>query len=100
MNGEDAVVIELTPRDLAPTRLYISTKSFLVLREEIPTYAGDDLQPTSTSADLSDHRAVNGVQMPFSVAVTLPGLGRVALIYDDVSLNSPIDPKVFDELLP
>lgn len=100
VNGEDAVVIELTPRELAPTRLSISTRSFLVLREEIPTYVGDELQSTSNSVDLSGHRVVNGVQMPFSVAITVPLLGRVALTYENVALNSPIDPQVFDQLLP
>ena len=75
-------------------------RSFLVLRQEIPTYVGDELQSTSNSADLSDHRVVNGVQMPFSVAITVPLLGRVALTYENVALNSPIDPQVFDQLLP
>ena len=43
---------------------------------------------------------MNGVQMPFESAITLPLLGRVLLNYVNVSLNSPIDPKVFDQLLP
>jgi CubicO group peptidase (beta-lactamase class C family) len=96
VNGEDAVVIELTPKDLAPLRLYISSKSFLILREEIPTYIGDELQ-SAVSADYSDYRVVNGVRLPFAASVPAPMLGRITVTYDRVSLNEPVDPKVFEE---
>jgi hypothetical protein len=101
VNGEPAVVIELTPKelapkDLAPLRLFISSKSFLILREEIPTYIGDELQ-SAVSADYSDYRVVNGVRLPFAASLPAPMLGRITVTYDRVSLNSPVDPKVFEE---
>jgi CubicO group peptidase (beta-lactamase class C family) len=99
VNGEDAVVIELAPRDLAPLRLYISSKSFLILREEIPTYIGDELQ-SAVSADYSDYRVVDGVRLPFAASVPAPLLGRIAVTYDRVSLNNAIDPKVFEQPRP
>jgi CubicO group peptidase (beta-lactamase class C family) len=99
VNGEDAVVIELTPKDLAPLRLYISSKSFLILREEIPTYIGDELQ-SAVSADYSDYRVVNGVRLPFAASVPAPMLGRIAVTYDRVSLNNAIDPTVFEQPRP
>jgi CubicO group peptidase (beta-lactamase class C family) len=100
VNGENAFVIELTPRGLAPSKLYISTESFLILREEIPTYVADTLQPASYGAEYSDYRVVNGIRMPFAVAITVPILGRIALTYESVSVDNPIDPKVFDAPLP
>ncbi|MGH6815996.1 MAG: serine hydrolase [Hyphomicrobiaceae bacterium] len=96
VNGEDAVIVELAPKDLAPTKLSISTKSFLILREEVPTYVGDELQPTATIVDYSDYRAVSGVQLPFAASLPTPFLDRITLTYDSISLNRPIDPKVFD----
>jgi hypothetical protein len=39
---------------------------------------------------------VDGIRTPFAVAVTLPILGQVALSYDSVSYDQPIDPVVFD----
>jgi hypothetical protein len=96
VNGEPAVVIELTPKDLAPLRLYISSKSFLILREEIPAYLGDELQ-SAVTADYSDYRVVNGVRLPFAASLPAPMLGRITVTYDRVSLNEPVDPKVFEE---
>ena len=95
VNGEDAVVIELTPKELAPLRVYISTKSFLILREEIPTYIGDELQP-AVSAEYSDYRAVNGVQLPFAASLPAPLIGRVTVTYDRVSLNEAVNSKTFE----
>jgi CubicO group peptidase (beta-lactamase class C family) len=100
VNGEHAFVIELTPKDLAPMQLYISSKSFLILREEMPTYEGDELQSTSVSTDYSDYRVVSGVWLPFAASVPAPILGRIMVTYDSVSLNNPIDPKVFEEPRP
>lgn len=96
VNGEDTLVLELTPRDLAPTRLYISTKTFLILREETPQYASDELQSAPAAVDYSDYRAVAGVQVPFAATVLVPILGRINLVYDRVSFGEPIDPKVFE----
>jgi CubicO group peptidase (beta-lactamase class C family) len=96
VNGENAVIIELTAPGLAPARLYISPDSFLILREEVPAYLGDDLQSTGYGADYSDYRVVDGIRTPFTVAVTLPILGRATLSYDSVSYEQTIDPAVFD----
>ena len=99
VNGEGAYVIELTPRDLAPTKLYVSTKTFLVLREEVPAYDGDELQPSTMMADYSDYRAVSGVQLPFAGSIPAPMLGRVVVTYDSIALNGSIDPKLFDDVV-
>jgi hypothetical protein len=96
VNGENAVVIELTAPGLAPARLYISSDSFLILREEIPVYLGDELQSTAYGADYSDHRFVGGIRTPFAVSLTLPIIGRVTLAYESVSYDQPIDPAKFD----
>ena len=48
----ERVVIELTPRRPGAGKLYVSTRSFLILREEIPIYYGNELQPTSLTATI------------------------------------------------
>jgi hypothetical protein len=96
VNGEAAAVIELTPPGLAPARLYISLRSSLLLREETPIYTGDEAGQSRIGVDYSDYRAVNGVQLPFAVAVAHPQLGRIDLKYDRVALDEPIDPKLFE----
>lgn len=96
VNGEAAAVVELTPPGLAPVRLYVSLKSHLILREETPTYVGDEAQPSRIGVDLSDYRSVNGVQVPFAAVVTHPLFGRIDLKYDRITLDAPIDPKMFE----
>ena len=58
-------------------------------------YVGDALQP-ATAVDHADYRVVNGVRLPFAGSVTFPGYGRVAITYGTVTLDAPIDPKVFE----
>lgn len=96
VNGEDTFVIELTPREFAPSRLYISKQSLLVLREDQPHYAGGELQPTPISIDYSDHRIVGGLRLAHAQSAALPGLGRITLNLDSIWLDKTIDPKVFE----
>lgn len=96
VNGENAFVVELTPRGLAPTRLFISAESLMILREETPSYSGDALQSTPVAIDYADYRAVKGVRLPFAAAVTIPLFGLIAITYDSVTLDEPIDPKAFE----
>jgi hypothetical protein len=80
---------------LEATRLYISADTYMVVREDILAYVGDVLL-TSVAVDYSDYRAVNGIRVYFAMTWTVPPLDRVVLAYDSVTLNVPIDPKVFD----
>ena len=96
INGENAYVVELTPRGLAPLRLFISAQSLMILREETPSYVADELQSSTPAIDHADYRAVNGVRLPFAGAVAIPLFGRIAITYDTVTLDAPIDPKAFE----
>ena len=95
-NGEHVYVIELTPRDLAPTRFYISAETHMILREEAPVYFGDALLTIASSIDYSDFRPVNGIRVPFALVTTMPMLGRVATAYERIAFDSAIDPEVFE----
>lgn len=97
IGGRRATVIELAPRGLAPTRLVIAADSHEILREEIPVYVGDVLQPARVGVDYSDYRVVDGIRTPFVAAVTIAPWGRIVLTFARVSFDAPIDPKVFDE---
>jgi CubicO group peptidase (beta-lactamase class C family) len=95
INGDDAVIIELRPSDLEPTRLSISKATFMILREEKPDYLGDELQPVADVTDYSDYRPVDGVQMPFSASSQVIDVGQIILTYDLVALSVPVDPSKF-----
>lgn len=96
VNGEDAFVIELSPRELAPTKLYISKASFLVLRQDQPHYIGEELQPEPVTIDYADHRAVGGLRLAHAESFAAPILGRFTLNYDSIWLDKTIDPKAFE----
>src|SRR5262249_19670365 len=93
VNGEEAFVVDVTPKDLAPTRLYISKASSLLLRQEQPGYDGDELRPEPTTVDYADHRLVEGVRLPHSESVAVPLLGVFTLNYDSIWLDKIIDPN-------
>lgn len=95
VNGENAYVIELTARGLAPAKLYISAVSGLILRLETPVYLGDALI-TSNAEAFSDYRTMQGIRLPFTVSSTISGFGELVLSYDSVTLGAQIDPKVFE----
>lgn len=40
---------------------------------------------------------MNGIRVPFAMAMTVPLLDRIVLVYDSVTLNAPIDPKIFEQ---
>jgi CubicO group peptidase (beta-lactamase class C family) len=96
VNGEDAFVIELTPRNLGAAKVYVSKQSFLVLREEHPLYTGDELLPLSLSVDLFDHRMVGGLKLAHGQSFAFPGFGPMVINVDTIWLDKTIDPKVFE----
>jgi CubicO group peptidase (beta-lactamase class C family) len=97
VNGENAFVVEVTPPGLAASKLYVSTSSSLILREEHPAYIGDQVLNAANGVDYSDYRAVRGVKTPFAATVVFPILGRIELAYERVTFDTPIDPRVFEE---
>jgi hypothetical protein len=97
VNGENAYVVQVTPPGLAPSKLYISAASHLILREEHPAYVGDQVYEGMSAVDYSDYRVVAGVRMPFAAASVFPMLGRVTFAAERIALDAPIDPKAFEE---
>jgi hypothetical protein len=85
----------MTPRGLAPDKLYISAASGLVLRLEVPYYLGDALI-TSVTYDFSDYREVKGVRLAFAVTSPLPILGELVYNFDSMTLDEPIDSRAFE----
>ncbi len=96
VNGENAYIVEAAPPGLAPTKLYISARSHVILREEPPFYFGDVLTALALGIDYSDYRTVNGIRFPFAIATEVPMLGRIVLAYETVTLDGPVDPAVFE----
>jgi CubicO group peptidase (beta-lactamase class C family) len=95
VNGETALVVEMTPRGLAPDKLYISAASGLVLRLEMAGYLGDSLFGSIIS-DFSDYREVKGARLPFAITTPMAVVGDLVYTFDSVILDEPIDPTKFE----
>lgn len=96
VQNQRAFIVALAPPGLAPLKLYIAADSHLILREEVPSYIGDKLQPTPTDVDYGDYRAIDGVMTPFLATVVAPILGTISVAYASVVYNAPVDPALFE----
>jgi CubicO group peptidase (beta-lactamase class C family) len=95
VNGEAAYVVLLTPREGAPATVYVSTKTFLVLRRDSveSDATGDSSAPVKTF--YSDYRAVEGVLVPFSVSYVVPDTGEATVRVREVKFDAPIPADAF-----
>jgi hypothetical protein len=84
-----------TPRGRAADKLYVSAASRLVLRLEMPGYLGEGLIAT-VIIDFSDYREVKGVRLPFVFTTPMPIIGDIVFTFDSVTLDEPLDPKMFE----
>jgi CubicO group peptidase (beta-lactamase class C family) len=95
VGDEDAYVVVMTPERGNPVTIYVSTKSYLVLRR-------DTLQTSSTSniklplTELySDYRTVDGLVIPFKALQKTATMGDVAVVVTDVKLDVDIPATEF-----
>jgi CubicO group peptidase (beta-lactamase class C family) len=91
---EDAYVVVYTPVSGSPSREYVSTKTFLVLRRDTnESSATGDAAPVK--ARFSDYRSVEGVIVPFVVTYDVPDMGEATERVKEVKFDTPIPPEVF-----
>jgi zinc protease len=88
-NGEEAYVLSLEKPNTNPEKWYISTKSGLLVQREISQ------QGAMTTMNFGDYRPVDGVMVPYSVALT--GAQDLTLTVTSVKQNTHPDPAVFEK---
>ena len=84
----DAVVCRTAEGD--QFRLVFRRDSGLLARQETVRAAGQ----TIISVAFDDYREIDGLRLPFSTRVMLPG-AAITYTTDKVRVNQPIDPRVF-----
>lgn len=91
---EDAYVVIYTPEGGNPSREYVSTKTFLVLRRETnESSATGEANPVK--ARFSDYRNVEGVLVPFLITYDVPDTGEATERVKEVKFDASIPPEVF-----
>jgi hypothetical protein len=94
VGDEDAYVVVMTPERGNPVTRYISTKSFLILKQETMV-PGDDDNDGLTVETYSDYRPVDGVMIPFKTLQQSTGLGEVVIQVKDAKFDVPLPDSVF-----
>jgi outer membrane lipoprotein-sorting protein len=90
--GRETLVLLYTPKSGAATRLFLDPETWLLVRAITTVSSGGaDVQQVSNP---SDYRTVDGVKVPFVVAVETPGQ-VLTMRLDKVANNVAIDESLF-----
>lgn len=92
--GRDCWVLKLTPADGKPVVRYYDAETFLMAKVIVTTETPQG--PADIPVEFSDWRDLgNGVKGPFTMKVTLPGIGELITKYAEMKYNVEIDDAKF-----
>ncbi|HJT65427.1 MAG TPA: tetratricopeptide repeat protein [Pyrinomonadaceae bacterium] len=89
----DVYVLELQPATGDPQRLYLDAKTYLPVRMNRVQRFGNLV--AAVEIYLDDWRAVDGIQLPFSVSVSSPNVS-LSFTITEIRHNVPIDASLFE----
>jgi hypothetical protein len=90
----DVYVIEATPTDGGPEKMYFDAQNGLLVRADLTAYNAGEQLPTQTF--LEDYKDVDGVKMPSTIRQTNPNFS-VTLKFTDIKSNVPVDSSKFNK---
>jgi hypothetical protein len=94
VGDEDAYVVEGVPEKGDPVTIYVSTKSFLVLRRQTVLVDGNgNGRPVSDT--YSDYRTVDGVMVPFTITTERDEFGTLVTRVKDITFGATIPDTEF-----
>jgi hypothetical protein len=94
VGGRDCWVLKLTPAEGTPVVRYYDAETFLMTKVLMTTETPQG--PAEVPIELSDWRDIgNGVKGPYTVKVTMPGVGELITKFTDVKYNVEIDDAKF-----
>jgi CubicO group peptidase (beta-lactamase class C family) len=94
---EEVYVVLLEPEKASPVTMFISTKSFLPLREISIVVSSTSSQKIPITENFEDYREVDGVMIPFKVTSNNPGMGEIVTYVKEVTHNTDISDKKFQK---
>ena len=92
----DAYVIQFTPKTGPGIRVFIDTKSFMVVKTIITVNVPQLGRPIDQVVEFSDYRDVDGIKIPYTTKSTNP-LQTITATLNDVKHNTEIDDSVFSK---
>ncbi|MGH9406615.1 MAG: hypothetical protein ACRD3D_12365 [Terriglobia bacterium] len=92
--GRDCWVVELTPAEGSPVTHYYDAETFLLAK--LITTRDTPQGPGKISIEFSDYRDIgNGVKLPYTLKVSIPGVGDLTTKFQTIKYNVPIDNAKF-----
>jgi hypothetical protein len=86
-------VLEFTGPQLPPVRLYIDRDNGITRSAHSTTDV--DGRPVTVEEVFSDYRVVSGIRVPFQAELRQAGSPVVSRTLTAVSINGPVDPRLF-----
>jgi outer membrane lipoprotein-sorting protein len=96
VDGKEAIVLLMTPRTGPAARVYLDSETYLAMRSVTTVDSPQDGAPVEQTTDLSDYRTVDGVKVPFRIALKNP-VQSVTLVFKTVEHNVPVDDAEFSK---
>lgn len=90
----DCYVVKLTPTEGKPLTRWYDAETFLVAK--VLTVADSPQGSAEIAVELSDYKdAGNGVKVPYTMKMTMPGIGDLVTHYKEFKFNVDIDDAKF-----
>lgn len=94
VEGHDCWVVKMTPAEGSPVTRYFDTQSYLL--DKIVTTGDTPQGPGQITVEFSDYRDIgDGVKLPYTLKLTVPGVGDLITTYQTIKYNVPIDAAKF-----
>lgn len=95
VGGEEAYKVVFQMEKASSITYYISTKTFLPLKQESVVVSSTSSQTIPVSQTFSDYREVDGVMVPFKTVSSNTGIGETVIYVKEIKHNVKIDDKTF-----
>lgn len=95
IGDEETYVVRIKPEKATEITYFISTKTFLPVKQNSILVSSTSSQKIPYSTTMSDYRKVDGVMIPFKTVSDNPGSGETIVYVKSVKHNVKIDDKKF-----
>jgi hypothetical protein len=94
VGDHDTYVIEATPNDGGPEKMYFDAQSGLLIRQDLEAESPQGKQPVEAYSE--DYKEVDGVKMPFTLRQNTPQFS-ITIKLTEIKTNVPVDEAKFNK---
>lgn len=95
VGGKELIVLQVTPKAGSVSKMYLDPQTFLVVRS-VARISSPEVGELEQTSEQSDYRAVDGVQIPFSV-VNTSAVQKITIKLTSVEHNVAMDDAMFNK---